>query len=53
MFGLLNSIADLATDVTKVALAPVGVMVDLAGAVVKPLANVAKELVDEAKSLKD
>lgn len=53
MFGLLKSLTDLATDVTKVALAPVEMVVDLAGAAVKPVVEVAKDLVADVKSLKD
>ena len=53
MFGLFDSVFDLVGDVAKVALAPVEMAVDLAGAAVKPLAEVAKVLVDDVKSLKD
>lgn len=53
MFGLLKSVTDLAADVTKVVVAPVEVVVDLAGAVVKPVAEAAEEIVEEVKSLKD
>lgn len=53
MFGLLKSVADLAVDVVKVAVAPVEIVADLAGAVVKPVAEVAKDLVADVKSLKD
>jgi hypothetical protein len=53
MFGLLNSIVDLATDVAKVVAAPVEIAVDLAGAVVKPVAEVARGIADDIKSLKD
>ncbi len=53
MFGLFKSITDLATDVATVALAPVAIVADLAGAAVKPMAEVAKELADDVKSLKD
>jgi hypothetical protein len=53
MFGLLKSVVDLAGDVAKVVIAPVVMAVDLAGAVAKPLAEVAKDLANEVKSLKD
>lgn len=53
MFGLLKSVADLATDVAAVVVAPVAVAVDLAGAAVKPVAEVAQGLASEIKSLKD
>lgn len=53
MFGLLKSVVDLTADVVKVVAAPVEIAADLAGAVVKPLAEVASELVDEVKRLKD
>lgn len=53
MFGLLKSVVDLATDVVKVAAAPVVIVTDLAGAAVKPIAEVAKDLVADVKSLKD
>ena len=53
MFGIFGSIANLAADVATVALAPVAIVVDLAGAAVKPLAEVAGELVKDVKSLKD
>lgn len=53
MFGLFNSVVGLATDAAKVALAPVEIALDLAGAAVKPLAEVAAVLVDDVKSLKD
>lgn len=53
MFGLLKSITDLATDVATVVVAPVAVVADLAGAAVKPIAEAAKELADDVKSLKD
>jgi hypothetical protein len=53
MFGLLNSVVSLASDVVKVVIAPVEMAVDLAGAAVKPIAEVAKELTKDIKSLKD
>lgn len=53
MFGLLESAVDLATDVATVVTKPVEMVVDLAGAAVKPVAEVAKELANDVKSLKD
>lgn len=53
MFGLLKSAFNLAGDVVSVAIAPVEIAVDLAGAAVKPLAAVAKDLARDVKSLKD
>lgn len=53
MFGLLESLVELTTDVVKVVAAPVEMVVDLAGAAVKPLADAASSLVDDVKSLKD
>ena len=53
MFGLFNSFCDLAGDAAKVALAPVEMVANLAGAAVKPFAEAAKVLVDDVKSLKD
>jgi diacylglycerol kinase len=43
----------LTSDVVKVTLAPVEIAVDLAGAAIKPLAEVAKDLTNDVKSLKD
>jgi hypothetical protein len=51
--GLFDSVFDLTKDVLKVASAPITMVVDLAGAAVKPLAEVADELTNEIKSLKD
>lgn len=53
MFGLFNSLTELAADVVKVVVAPVEIVVDLADAAVKPVAEVAQELANEIKSLKD
>lgn len=53
MFGLFKSVADLAADVATVVVGPVAVAVDLAGAVVKPVAEVALDLANQVKSLKD
>ncbi|MFS8930959.1 hypothetical protein CNECB9_1190019 [Cupriavidus necator] len=53
MFGLLKSVSELALDVAKVAVAPVEIVVDVAGAAVKPFAQAAEALVEDVKSLKD
>lgn len=53
MFSLLKSVADLATDAVKVVTAPVEMVVDLAGAAVKPVADAVTELAKDVKSLKD
>lgn len=53
MFGLLKSVVSLATDVVQVVAAPVEIVTNLAGAAVKPIAEVAKDLVADVKSLKD
>lgn len=53
MFGLLKSVVDLAADVTKVVVAAVEIVADLAGAVVKPVAEAAQELAKDVKSLRD
>jgi hypothetical protein len=53
MFGLLDSVLDLAKDVTTVVLKPVEAVVDLADAAVKPFAEAAKDIADDIKSLKD
>ena len=53
MFGLLKSVVELATDVVKVVAAPVEMAVDLADAAVKPLVEVAKDLTNDIKQLKE
>lgn len=53
MFGLLKSVADLTKNVAEVALAPVEVVVDLAAAATQPLAEAAREIKQDIKSLKD
>lgn len=53
MFGLLKSLGGLAADVAQVVAAPVEMVVDVAAAAVKPVAEAAKELVDDVKRLKD
>jgi hypothetical protein len=51
--SLFGSLIDLTTDVVRVVAAPVEAVVDLAGAVVKPIADVAEDLVSDIKSIKD
>jgi diacylglycerol kinase len=53
LFGLFKSVIDLATDVAEVVATPVEMAVDLVGAAVKPLAEVAADLKNDIKSLKD
>lgn len=53
MFELFKSVAELATDVVKVVATPVEMITDLADAAIKPVAEVARELADDIKSLKD
>ena len=53
MFGLFKSVVDLATDVVEVVAAPVEAVIDLADAAVKPVAEVARALANDIKSLKD
>jgi hypothetical protein len=54
MFGsLFKSVAELACDVVEVVAAPIEIAADLAGAAVKPVAEAARALVDDVKSLKD
>lgn len=53
MFGIFDSVFELAKDVTKIVVAPVEMVADLAGAAVKPLAEVAEDLVKDIKSLKE
>lgn len=53
MFGIFKSVTQLATDVVDIVLTPVEMLVDVATAATKPIAEVCKELKDEVKSLKD
>ena len=53
MFGLLNSVLDLAGDVVTIVTKPIEAAVDLAGAAVKPLAEAAKDIANDIKSIKD
>lgn len=52
MFGLgniLSPIASLATDVVKIAAAPIAITAEVARAAVEPIAEAADELVDDVK----
>lgn len=54
MFGLFDSLVNVAVDVADVVTAPVKVCVDVAATVTKPVANVANEIVHEVReSLRD
>lgn len=52
MFGLLKSMGDLAKDVAELVVTPVEIAVDLSGVVVKPVADLARDLKDGIKDLK-
>ncbi len=49
--GLFDSLKELASDVLDIAVAPVEVAVDITKAVVKPVAEGARAVVDEVKDL--
>lgn len=51
--GIFDSLASLTTNVVKVAVAPLEVVVDLADVVVQPLVDAAEVVTDGVKSLKD
>lgn len=51
--GIFDSLTSLVTNVAKIVVAPAEVVVDLADAVVKPLADAAEEIVKDIKSIKD
>lgn len=53
MFGIFESAVDLAVDAARIVTAPVEAAVNLAGAALKPVAEVASDLVADVKSLKD
>jgi hypothetical protein len=53
MFGLLKSVIHLTTDVVDVVATPVKMVVDLADAAVRPIAEVEKDLARDIESLKD
>ncbi len=53
MLGLLKSLGGLVANVVQVVAAPVEMVVDVAAGAVKPVADTAKELVADVKSIKD
>lgn len=53
MFGIFKSVVDLASDVVSVVATPVEMVTDLADAAIKPIVEVANDLKDDIKSLKD
>ena len=48
--GLFDSLFDLASDVVKIVVTPVDLVVSVAGAITKPIAEVTKTLADDIKS---
>ena len=53
MFSIFESAVDLAVDAARIVTAPAEIAIDLADAALKPVAEVAQELVADVKSLKD
>lgn len=51
--SIFDSVIGLTKDVFEVVTTPVEIAVDLADAIVKPIAQAAKEIKDDVKSLKD
>lgn len=51
--GIFDSITDLVTNVAKVVVAPIEVIVDLADTAVKPAADAADQIVKSVKLLKE
>lgn len=51
--SFFDSVIVLTKDVFEVVTTPVEIAVDLADAIVKPMAEAAKEMKDDVKSLKD
>lgn len=51
--SFLDSVIELTKDVFEVVSTPVEIAVDLADAAIKPMAEAAKEIKDDIKSLKD
>lgn len=47
--SLFDSVLNLATDLTKIVVAPVEVVVDVAAATVKPVAEVVEDLTNDVK----
>ena len=50
---IFDSVIGLTKDVFEVVTTPVEIAVDLADAAIKPMAEAAKEIKDDIKSLKD
>ena len=53
MFELFKSVVDTASNVVKVAIAPIEVAVDFVGAAIQPIVDATSEIVNDVKSLKD
>lgn len=51
MFGLLNSLATLVVDVVEVVATPIEIVVDVAKAAIAPVAEAARDLKNDVKSL--
>lgn len=51
--SFFDSVIGLTKDVFEVVTTPAEIAVDLADAIVKPMAQAAKEIKDDVKSLKD
>ena len=51
MFNILKSTFDVVGSVTRIVTAPIEVALDLTKAVVKPIADVAKDAVQEIKDV--
>ena len=51
MFELFKSVVDLTVNVAEVVAAPVQIVVDVTNAAVKPVVEVAKNLIDDVKHL--
>ena len=51
--SIFDSVIGLTKDVFEVVTTPVEIAVDLADAAIKPMAEAAKEIKDDIKSLKD
>lgn len=51
--GILDSLIDVCEDVATIVAAPVEIAVDLVSVPVKELADVAKTMVQDVKSIKD
>ncbi len=53
MFSFLKSAVELVADAVDIVTAPAQIAVDLAGAAAAPVAEAARDLVQDIKSLKD